>query len=101
MNDKHSVIHSVIFDKTKYKWGEIRCMKWLVNHEMIPDKFDITDERIRARLIEPEKLYKVKAEFRTIEIDPQKGIQFVIAYIPTTYNVKYYQNKKNNLVSSI
>ena len=77
-----SVIHSVIFNKNFYPWGEIRATKWLVKHNMIPIKLDDNEKRIRARLIEPEDLYKVNAEFRTITIDYDKGIQYVIAYLP-------------------
>ncbi len=94
-----SVVHSVgqspytpvaiIFDKSKYPWGEIRCMKWLIKHDMIPIKFDINNERIRARIIDPEELYKLKAQFRTIEIDHKKGIQFIIAYLPEKNKVQY------------
>jgi hypothetical protein len=77
-----STIHTVLFDKKMYPWGEIRVMKWLVKHDLIPEKFDISDERIRARIIDPEELYKLNAKFRTIDIDEEKGIKYIIAYIP-------------------
>ena len=81
---KTSLIHSILFNKenpNKYKWSDIKCYKWLIKHDYYPIKFTENDEHFRFRIIDPKILYDVNSDFRTIDLDYNKGIQAVIAFV--------------------
>lgn len=81
---KTSLIHSILFEKENpknYKWSETKAFNWLVKHKYYPIKVSDYENNYRFRIIDPQILYNLKAEFRTIDLDVNKGIKAVIAYV--------------------
>jgi len=74
-------IQSVLIDKNKNTFQE--AFEFLYNNNFKFEKLDITDEYIRARQYEPSYLKrKGYTMFRTVPIDENKNIKFIIVYKP-------------------
>jgi hypothetical protein len=80
-------IQSVLIDKNKNTIEE--ALQFLMYHQMKYEKIDVTDEYIRARQLNPDYLKrKGYTMFRTIPIDENKNIKFIIAYKPSPIQQK-------------
>jgi hypothetical protein len=72
-------IQSILFNSQKNTLKE--AIDFLISHDYLSKKLDITDQYYRFRQISPEKLEKEGFnQYRTITIDPINDIKFIIVY---------------------
>lgn len=72
-------IQSVIFNK--YKNDLERVINWIINHDFKVKKIDESDKYYRVRQINPQYIESLGYnKYRTITVDKNKDIQFIIAY---------------------
>lgn len=72
-------IQSILFNSQKNTLSN--AIDFLISNGYKTKKVDVTDKYFRFRQIEPSKLEKEGfTEYRTITIDPENDIKFIIVY---------------------
>lgn len=89
----NSKVQSILFDKKKF--SEKKAKDWLKKHKYKTVKMHVTDNYIRFRQVEPNKLKKY--EIKTKEVFP--GIKVLMASLPKQKNSKLSCNIKLNKIS--